>query len=71
MKGLNERIAVLKLKINKTTKLVILQVYAPTSNAPLEESVAFYSQLLDTYNSNNEKYTIVIGDFNAKIGRAE
>ncbi len=71
VKGDNERIAVLKLKINKTIKLAILQVYALTSNASLEESIAFFSRLLDTYNSNNEKYTTVMGDFNAKIRQNE
>ncbi len=44
LKGINERLAVLKMKINKSIPITCIQVYAPTNNA--EELIVdqFYNQ---------------------------
>lgn len=67
-KGINERIAVLKLKLNSLTNITIIQVYAPTSVASDNELDEFYKLLNKTYKEESEYYTIIMGDFNAKIG---
>ncbi len=68
IKGITERIAVLKLKINQKTKITIIQVYAPILDADQLESNTFYQQLNKIHQKEREYYTIVMGDFNAKIG---
>ena len=68
MKGISERIAFLKVQINKKTKLLIIQVYAPTLEAPKDEIKEFYNTLENTLMKEQERYNIIMGDFNAKIG---
>ncbi len=68
IKGISERIAVSKIKINRTTKMCIIQVYAPNMSAEEGDIDAFYNQLQETYTKERELYTLVMGDFNAKIG---
>lgn len=49
--------------------LKIIQVYAPTSASDDEEVDAFYEDLSEALSENACFYNIVMGDFNAKIGR--
>lgn len=49
IKGINERIPILKLKINASTNLSIIQIYAPTSIATEAELDEFYQFLDETY----------------------
>ena len=53
----------------KTLKLNVIQCYAPTNDADEDKKDSFYQQLQDVIDSKgNKDITIVMGDFNAKIG---
>ncbi len=71
IRGISERIGLLKLKLDDRTKIVILQVYAPTASADEEENEKFYLELENTLRDNKEYYVVIMGDFNAKIGGEE
>ena len=47
-----------------------IQVYAPTSSQDDSEADNLYENNSDILNNNNQ-FTIVMGDFNAKIGNTE
>ena len=50
-------------------KLNVIQCYAPTNDADEDKKDTFYQQLQDVIDSKgNKDITIVMGDFNAKIG---
>ena len=53
--------------IKSYSKLKIVQVYAPTTSHSDEETDNFYSTI-DKILENQTHYTIVMGDFNAKVG---
>lgn len=63
---INERIAILKVRIQQQTYSII-QLYAPTEKAPQEEIDEFYEQLEVTMGKCN-KNVICMGDMNAKVG---
>ena len=60
----------LKLKYSARINLVIIQVYAPIEDAEEEEEEKnqFYEALSETMIKEREYYTIIMGDFNSKIG---
>lgn len=62
---------VMLLQINALpAQLNIIQVYAPTTDHSDEEVAEFYSQITDVLQQLSKKdLTILMGDFNAKIGR--
>ena len=62
------RVAELVLCITKRYKLYIVQVYAPTTSYSEEDINIFYNDVDETLREPNH-YTIVIGDFNAQIGK--
>lgn len=64
--GISDRVCLLDLKFDTTT-LTLIQVYAPTTNANEEEIEKFYEQVNEAYQLA-KKPTILMGDFNAKIG---
>lgn len=66
-KGLSERVALLDLSINNL-EITIIQCYAPTTAASDEDVELFYSTVNNALKICR-KNTIVIGDFNAKIGQ--
>ncbi|CAG9133292.1 unnamed protein product [Plutella xylostella] len=66
--GYSERIAVLKLKISQHHTATFIQTYAPTSSHSNEEIEDFYDLLNRAYDENKGTWTLVLGDFNAKIG---
>lgn len=65
---ISDRIAVLKMTLDKKINLSIIQCYAPTSVATDGEKNHFYSVLQNTLENEAELYTIIMGDFNAKVG---
>jgi exonuclease III len=69
IKSVNERICTLKIDYSKRIKMTIIQVYAPTLEARETEKDQFYESLINTINEEREYYTIVMGDFNGKIGK--
>lgn len=70
-KGINERIALAKFKINKKAKHVILQIYAPTMAAAKDEVKQFYQTLNEHYIREQERVSLVMEDFNSKIGNEQ
>ena len=52
---------------NRQNQLKIVQVYAPTTSHSDEETDNFYNTI-DKVLENQTHYTIVMGDFNAKVG---
>lgn len=67
----SDRIGFVKLEIGSKVNLLIVQVYAPTMQAEEEEVEEFYEQLFELVDKEKEYYTVVMGDFNAKIGKEE
>ena len=68
---ISPRVAVLMLRFENKQTLKLVQVYAPTST----HSDVVYDQFLDTVmmalNSYRSDHTVILGDFNAKIGTKE
>ena len=64
----SERVITARLA-SKCQNMSIIQVYAPTNDATQEKKASFYHQLQTVYDLTRRRdVTVVIGDFNAKIG---
>ena len=63
----SSRVAELILRITDRYQLKIVQVYAPTTSHSDEETDNFYNTI-DKILEKQTHYTIVMGDFNAKVG---
>ena len=63
----SSRVAELVLRITDRYQLKIVQVYAPTTSHSDEETDNFYNTI-DNILEKQKHYTIVMGDFNAKVG---
>jgi len=72
-KSFSKRVALIKLKITKFCTLKIIQVYAPTISYEDEEVEMFYEEITAAmqHDLNPSQYTIIMGDFNAKLGGRE
>ena len=64
----SERVAMLVVKINSKYSVKIIQVYAPTSAYDDEIVEEMYDEINTLMDAVKTHYTMVIGDFNAKIG---
>ncbi len=62
----SSRVAELVLRIRDRYQLKIVQVYAPTTSHSDEETDNFYN-IIDKILEKQTHYTIVTGDFNAKV----
>jgi len=67
----SDRVISVTLNISKRYNLKVIQVYAPTSLSCEEELEQFYEDLYSEFNNNKAHFNIIMGDFNAKIGRGE
>ena len=67
-KGASERAAMLIVKLNSKYSVKVIQVYAPTSAYSDEAIESMYEEINELMDQVNTQYTIVMGDFNAKIG---
>ena len=67
--GISERIIQISLKVSKRYILVLTQVYAPTTSYTDEEVDYFYEQVAQCPSNKKNHYNVVIGDFNAKVGK--
>jgi len=63
---ISDRIVMARFRLKGNLRLVIIQVYAPTSTRPEEEANAFYVSLHRTIGD-----LMVIGDFNAQVSASE
>src|SRR5271163_1116329 len=61
-------VAMLVVKINSKYTIKVIQVYAPTSTYDDEIVEEMYDEINTLMDSVKTHYTMVIGDFNAKIG---
>ena len=69
-KGVTERIMTLRLPIGKERFLTLINVYAPTMTYPDEDKEAFYRLLSTTVDKvPTEDKLIMLGDFNARVGK--
>ena len=56
----------------KPFKIMVIQVYAPNSNAEEAEVEQFYEDLQDLLKQTPKTYVLfIIGDWNAKVGSQE
>src|SRR5258706_200987 len=66
---INDRIITVRLQ-SRYTKVTVIQVYAPTNAANDQEKDEFYEQMQDVLSTAPEHdMKLVMGDFNAQIGR--
>ena len=67
--SLSDRVAYLTIRLNKMYTLKVIQVYAPTSKSSDDEIEHFYDDISKILDEEKTKYTILMGDFNAKVGK--
>ena len=66
----SDRIMTMIIPLTKDWNATIVSAYAPTMANPKQNMEAFYSQLKDTLrNTPSTDKFLLIGDFNARIGR--
>lgn len=68
MKTISDRVMYVMLKISKRYSLQVIQVYAPTSASEYTEIEQLYDDITLAKISEKTHFTIIMGDFNAKIG---
>ncbi|XP_050457429.1 craniofacial development protein 2-like [Cataglyphis hispanica] len=67
-RAISDRIIVISFEA-KPVNINIVQIYAPTSETDDTEIETFYVELVNTLGDlSNQEITIIMGDFNAKIG---
>ena len=67
--SISDRLAWIAFKLNKRYTLKIIQVHAPTSQSSEEDIESVYEDISSILEQEKTQYTIVTGDFNAKVGR--
>ena len=68
--GINERLMTLRVPLDRNKHATIISAYAPTLDAEHEVKEAFYSRLDTTLSAiPREDKIILLGDFNARVGR--
>jgi len=66
--GISDRLAILKLQ-GKENKIVLIQVYFPTTSHPDEEVEQLYKQIQELLDKiPNRDFVFIMGDFNARVG---
>ncbi|XP_045460954.1 uncharacterized protein LOC123671253 [Harmonia axyridis] len=68
LKKFSTRVICLVLKLNTRYNIKIIQVYAPTSDHTDEEVDLFYDDIKNALSDQQAHYSILCGDFNAKMG---
>lgn len=69
--GVSDRVAQINIKINKKYHLNIIVAYMPTTNHSDEECEEVYETIDQLYKNSKTHYNIIMGDFNAKVGKAK
>ncbi|XP_056641545.1 craniofacial development protein 2-like [Diorhabda sublineata] len=68
LKTISDRVIYITLKINSNITIKVVQIYAPTSSHEDEEIEVLYDEITQSLTENKTRYTLIIGDFNARIG---
>ncbi|XP_069993133.1 craniofacial development protein 2-like [Penaeus vannamei] len=68
--SISDRIAWIVVRLCKNT-LKVIQAYAPTSQSSEDEIDSFYDDLSQKMDQEPTKYTLLIGDFNAEVGKQQ
>ncbi|CAK1578662.1 unnamed protein product [Parnassius mnemosyne] len=71
IESVSTRVAYLILRLTKRYSPKVIQVYAPTSAPSDEEVEEMYEDISRAMHSSNTQYTVLMGDFNAKLGTRE
>ena len=66
--ALNERVAKITIQLNKSYKIQVVQVYAPTTSHSDEMVEKFYEDINKAVDREKCNMTILMEDFNAKVG---
>ena len=69
--ALSNRVAYIKLNVSNHCDIKIIQVCAPTTSYEDEIVEHFYEEITTAIQTDPCQYTLVIGDFNAKLGKKE
>ena len=64
-----ERVAMIIVRLNSKSSVKIIQVYAPTSTYGDEVVEIMYNEINSLMDQLVTHYTMIIGDFNVKIGQ--
>ena len=67
-RGINERLAMLTLNLNKKFRMKILQVYFPKTTGTDEEVEELYEEINNLLENNKTQCTLFIRDYNAIVG---
>ncbi|KAK6761949.1 hypothetical protein RB195_022882 [Necator americanus] len=67
---LSPRLAILRPRPLRQKSISITNCYSPTSAADESELDAFYEELEEVIRNEKSFYRFVVGDFNAKLGKA-
>ncbi|KAK6761292.1 hypothetical protein RB195_022378 [Necator americanus] len=67
---LSPRLAILRLRPLRQKSISTINCYSPTSAADESELDAFYEELEEVVRNEKSFYKFVVGDFNAKLGKA-
>ncbi|KAK6765588.1 hypothetical protein RB195_025477 [Necator americanus] len=67
---LSPRLAILRLRILRQKPISSINCYSPTLAADESELEAFYEELEEVMRNEKTFYKFVVGDFNAKLGKA-
>lgn len=68
MKAISERVIFVTLKLSNRYNIKFIQIYAPTSTHTDEEIELLYEDITSALEQSKTHFTILMGDFNAKIG---
>ena len=71
-RGITDRIAWIKIKLKEKLYVRVIQVFAFTTDAKEEECGEFYNKLnetIETIKMGIKNKLMIIGDFNAKVGK--
>ena len=71
IKSYSNRVIALKVRLTGGQFLCIVQIYAPTGDYDDEAVEEVYEDVNKAFSESKAKYRIVMGDFNAKIGKRQ
>jgi len=69
MNSVSDRVIYVCFKLNAMYSLKVIQAYAPTTTHDDEEIEVFYEDVSKAMDENRAHYQLLVGDFNAKLGK--